>query len=115
MTSLLLFTAVTNFFICGEVHRVDVIPAVISKLQLFLRWFRMQTSLRLFATSLLIVYEGAPANQDDELATPVDIRLVDFAHTYEADPGSQGETDDNTLFGLENFTQCLSVILKNNL
>ena len=76
----------------------------------------MQTSLRLFATSLLIVYEGVPANQDDEpAATPVDIRLVDFAHTYEADPGSQAETDDNTLFGLENFTQCLSVILKNNI
>jgi hypothetical protein len=106
--------AVTNFFICGEVNRVDVIPAVLGKLQTFLGWFRTQTSLRLFATSLLIVYEGDPAHSD-EPAPPVDIRLVDFAHTYEAAPGSEGETDNNTLFGLENFAQCLSVILKNRI
>jgi hypothetical protein len=102
--------AVRNFFVCGEVNRVDVIPAILKKLELFLHWFRTQTSLRLFATSLLIVYEGDPANK----GVPIDIRLVDFAHTYET-VAAEGETDDNTLFGLENFTQCLSVILKSDL
>jgi hypothetical protein len=98
--------------VCGEVNRVDVIPAILGKLQLFLGWFRTQTSLRLFATSLLLVYEGAPANHPDKPAPPVDIRLVDFAHTYES-VSSEGETDNNTLYGLENFEQCLSFILKN--
>ena len=98
----------------GEVNRVDVIPDILAKLQLFLSWFQMQTTLRLFATSLLIVYEGAPANQDDT-TTPVDIRLVDFAHTYEAGLTGEGETDSNTLYGLENFAQCLSVISKNQI
>jgi 1D-myo-inositol-tetrakisphosphate 5-kinase/inositol-polyphosphate multikinase len=106
--------AVRNFFVCGEVNRVDVIPAILGKLQLFLGWFRTQTSLRLFATSLLLVYEGAPANHPDKPAPPVDIRLVDFAHTYES-VSSEGETDNNTLYGLENFEQCLSFILKNQI
>ena len=102
-----------NFFVCGEVDRVDIIPAILGKLQLFLSWFRTQTSLRLFATSLLIVYEGAPANRGKP-APPVDIRLVDFAHTYEAAPG-EGETDKNTLYGLENFAQCLAVISRSQM
>ena len=98
-----------NFFVCGEVNRVDVIPEIIRKLQVFLGWFRTQTSLRLFATSLLIVYEGTPAHQG-EPTMPVDIRLVDFAHTYGAAVLGEGATDDNTLYGLENFAQCLSLI-----
>ena len=103
----------TNFFVCGEVNRVDIIPCILQKLGLFLRWFRMQTSLRLFASSLLIVYEGAPVVKG-KTPPPIDIRLVDFAHTYETGVMEE-ETDDNTLYGLENFTQCLSVILKNHI
>ena len=110
MYLMFLSTAVRNFFVCGEVNRVDVIPAVLKKLELFLQWFRTQTSLRLFATSLLIVYEGDPDNK----GVPIDIRLVDFAHTYET-VASEGGTDENTLYGLENFEQCLSVILKSDL
>ena len=104
-------SAVTNFFVCGEVNRVsDIIPTILLKLEPFLSWFRTQTSLRLFATSLLIVYEGAPTNSP----APVDVRLVDFAHTYET-AVADGETDNNTLYGLENFTQCLSLISKNRI
>lgn len=98
---------------CGEVNRVDIIPSILQKLEEFLQWFRLQTSLRLFATSLLIVYEGSP-NSEGLLLPPVDIRLVDFAHTYEADVAEAAETDGNTLYGLENFAQCLS-ILKNQI
>lgn len=97
---------------CGEVNRVDVIPSILQKLEEFLQWFRLQTSLRLFATSLLIVYEGSP-NSESLLLPPVDVRLVDFAHTYEA-VTEAAERDGNTLYGLENFAQCLS-ILKNQI
>ena len=110
--STILYTAVSNFFVCGEVNRVDVIPSILRKLEPYLDWFRTQTSLRLFATSLLIVYEGDNSGRP---STPVDIRLVDFAHTYETCSTDEGETDNNTLYGLENFVQCLSVILKNHI
>lgn len=100
---------------CGEVNRVDIIPSILRKLEPFIDWFRTQTSLRLFATSLLIVYEGDTSNQSVGPSQPVDIRLVDFAHTYETGSTDEGETDNNTLYGLENFTQCLSVILKNHI
>lgn len=105
---LLSFSAISNFFVCGESNRCDVIPIILKKLESFLRWFQTQTSLRLFATSLLIVYEGdhTPGHTHKPM---VDIRLVDFAHTYEC-AGREEGTDVNTLFGLENFTQCLTTL-----
>ena len=42
-----------------------------------------QASYKLFATSLLIIYEGdsnQPIKSPDHL---IDVRWVDFAHTYE--------------------------------
>lgn len=102
-----------NFFVCGEVNRVDIIPVILQKLEIFLHWFRTQTSLRLFATSLLIVYDGDSTHKSMPLES-VDVRLVDFAHTYEA-VAEEAETDSNTLFGLENFVQCLSIIMKNQI
>ena len=97
--------AVSNFFVCCEVNRSDVIPVVLEKLSSFLCWFQKQTSLRLFATSLLIIYEGDRAPGSAQKPS-VDIRLVDFAHTYKC-TGSGEDPDENWLFGLENFIRCL--------
>ena len=84
---------------------MELIIPMLDKLTSFTEWFESQTTLKLFATSLLIVYEGdrsKPLTTDELL----DIRLVDFAHTYERQPADVGP-DENALFGLRNFMQFL--------
>ncbi len=94
--------AISHFFTDGSSnsHR-HLIDLILDKLRVFAHWFTCQTTLKLFATSLLIVYEGDTSQPipPEEL---LDIRLVDFAHTYERDPNESG-LDENALFGLTNF------------
>lgn len=86
----------------GSEQRSELIPVMLKKLNIFLEWFEHQLCLKLFATSLLIVYEGdrsEPVGEEELMK----IRLVDFAHAYEQQ-GDMGP-DENTLFGLRNFIQ----------
>ena len=92
--------ALSYFLDNGEgQERPEVLAGILSKLQRILAWTQAQCSLRFYATSLLIVYEG-----DVSLATKeksrVEIRLVDFAHTYHKSPGDS-DPDENLLFGME--------------
>lgn len=104
-------TAISHFFTDGtqQSHRHLIAP-ILDKLHVFDHWFSTQTSLKLFATSLLIVYEGDTSQPipPDEL---LDIRLVDFAHTYERDPDTAVQ-DENALFGLRNFILFLQRLQK---
>ena len=69
---------------------------------IYQRWFENQTAFRLFATSLLLVYEGdcsQPISPNELLA----IRLVDFAHAIPGD----AKPDKNILFRLRKFIEFL--------
>ena len=71
----------------------------------YLRWFENQTAFKLFATSLLLVYEGdcsQPISPNELLA----IRLVDFAHAIPGD----AKPDENILFGLRKFIEFLQIL-----
>ena len=105
-------SAITKFFEVGDgSHRTDVVKCIMDKLTEFMDWMEKQNTLSLFATSLLIVYEGGPTPAaGDKQQTQVDIRLVDFAHTYEKE---RDDTQDaNALFGVRNFTRYLDHFLK---
>ena len=101
-------TALKKFFMDGEVmNRSDVLGPIIERLNYFLHWMEYQKLFKLFATSVLIVYEGdrnRPIKKPKDL---LDIRLVDFAHAYERNPKSFNEPDYNTLFGLQNLVKYL--------
>ena len=93
----------SRFFDTGTgVRRSDIIALILSRLDRFLDWMNHQSKLRLFATSLLIVYEGSLS-----CTTPtLDMRLVDFAHTYEQ-TDQDVTPDGNALYGLKHFIEYL--------
>lgn len=66
-----------------------------------------ENSLSMFATSLLIVYEGGTLPVDG--CGHLDMRLVDFAHTYEKE--SADTPDANALFGVRNYIRHLRLLL----
>ena len=73
--------AVSKFFHNGSEQRTDVLHLMLDRLNnVYLRWFENQTAFKLFATSLLLVYEGdrsQPISPNNELLA---IRLVDNLH-----------------------------------
>ena len=94
-----------NFLDNGNSVRQDILPIIIEKITEIRDWFAKQTTYKLFATSILLIYEGSQAPGVD--STLVDVRLVDFAHAY-----FSFEVDDlgaNCLYGanrvIHNFEQ----------
>lgn len=98
-------TGLMLFFNNGSSVRLELLPLILKQLQPFYDWFESQISYKLFATSLLIVYEG----DRSRTKKPV-IRLVDFAHTYE----SSNFLDENFLFGLRKLKSLLENIASKN-
>ena len=104
--------ALRVFFLDGSHKRSDAIAAISDRLYDFLDWIQTQASYKLFATSLLIIYEGdsnQPIKSPEQL---IDVRWVDFAHAYEMEcdhesKHSELNLDENTLFGLKNLIQFL--------
>ena len=106
---LLYYTALRVFFLDGSHKRSDAIAAISDRLYDFLDWIQTQASYKLFATSLLIIYEGdsnQPIKSPDHL---IDVRWVDFAYACELKEQSQSQLylDENVLFGLKNLIQFL--------
>ena len=104
--------ALRVFFLDGSHKRSDAIAAISDRLYDFLDWIQTQASYKLFATSLLIIYEGdsnQPIKSPDHL---IDVRWVDFAYACElkkCEEQSQSQLylDENVLFGLKNLIQFL--------
>ena len=104
-----LLIALSHFFEVGDgSYRTDIINRISSQLTTFIDWMVKQDTLRLFATSLLIVYEGGPTPGPEEDPGNLDIRLVDFAHCYERDDSKR--PDGNALYGVKIFMKFLSEI-----
>ena len=91
-------------------NRSDVLGPIIERLYYFLRWMEHQKLFKLFATSILIVYEGDTKRPIRKPKDLLDIRLVDFAHAYERNPNDFNEPDYNTLFGLQNLIKYLEQV-----
>lgn len=93
----------------GARKRSDAIAAISDRLYEFLDWIQTQASYKLFATSLLIIYEGdsnQPIKTPDQL---VDVRWIDFSYASNIQRNTQccEETtvDENILLGLKNLVQ----------
>ena len=92
---------------------MDAIVAISDCFYDFLDWIQTQASYKLFATSLLIIYEGDSNQPIKSPATSsMHVRWVDFAHAYEMECDHESEhpelnLDENTLFGLKNLIQFL--------
>ena len=98
--------AVSKFFHNGSEQRTDVLHLILDRLNnIYLRWFENQTAFKLFATSLLLVYEGDVSQtiSPNELLA---IRLVYLAHAIPGD----AKPDENILFGLRKFIEFLQIL-----
>ncbi|KAI6659737.1 hypothetical protein LOD99_10670 [Oopsacas minuta] len=80
-----------DFLDNGTEIRYDLVPSIIKKVTEIKNWFAAQTTFKLFATSILLIYEGSQTPGVDR--SRVDIRLVDFAHTTLA---TEAECDPNS-------------------
>ncbi|GMT25081.1 hypothetical protein PFISCL1PPCAC_16378 [Pristionchus fissidentatus] len=69
----------------------DVRAAIVDRLSEIAAWFATQRLLHFYSSSLLLIYEADPA-----LPPSIDIRLIDFSHTYP----SEGKPDSNYIPGL---------------
>ena len=84
-----------------------MIGPIVERLYYFVHWLEEQKLFKLFATSLIIVYEGDTKRPIRKPKDLLDIRLVDFAHAYERSKDDGYEPDYNTLFGLRNLIKNL--------
>lgn len=102
--------ALREFFLDGSGIRDDVITTLIGQLHQYREWVESQKSFKLFATSLLIVYEGDTSALCESAYDLLDVRLVDFAHAYSRDSSEDGP-DENFLFGLKSFISYLDRLI----
>lgn len=76
--------------------RKQIIEGYLVKLRLLLEYFKKQSNLRFYSSSLLFLYDGIDVND-----TPiVDVRMIDFAHVHKIKDGGK---DDGYVFGLSNL------------
>ena len=87
---------IVDFLDNGTEIRYDLLPGILEKLNEIKEWFATQTTFKLFASSILLIYEGYQGPGVD--GSRVDVRLVDFAHTTLA---TEAECDPNCLFAAE--------------
>lgn len=137
--------ALCQFFSDGCILRKELISPVLQRLREMRAVLEACESYRFFSSSLLIIYDGAPAptptrsrggeeededddedEEEDEGAgggrpqrrdsgspsRPVDVRMIDFAHTTCRDYGEDGVVheggDSGYIFGLQNLISILS-------
>lgn len=122
-----------HFLHDGNRFRLDILLPLIERLQALSQAIEQLESFRFYTSSLLILYEGkgpdgnsndcseAPPNdcvfppkrQQPQGAPPVDVRMIDFAHSvYSAkDEGP----DEGYLFGLRNLIAQLQMLKQDNL
>ncbi|VDD95439.1 unnamed protein product [Enterobius vermicularis] len=70
-----------------------VAQLVLTQLYEIQKWFHNQRVYHFYASSILIVYEAKPLSDPRPL-----VRLIDFSHVFP----SNGNLDDNYIFGLDN-------------
>jgi len=92
------------FFHDGRTVRKDVLELFVRKVTEVDTWFRSQSYLRFYSSSLLFLYDGVKTGGD----TKVTLKMIDFAHVFEIKDGGK---DDGYLVGLKNLLRILNAIL----
>ena len=114
----------------GERLRLDLIPAMLERLESLKNVLESLQTFRFYTSSLLIIYEskddphGLSSSEDSrdsydsshsDVGILVDVRMIDFAHaTYEGfqdDSSLHIGPDSGFIFGLENLIDVLKHIL----
>jgi len=109
-----LIHAIAHFYGAPMSDYRKVVRLVLEHLTALEHTMTEQHGLILIASSLLIVYEGEQAKENDQHhhSTKVDVRLVDFAHAFKQEEGvNANRPDENFLFGLRNYIDCLRKLL----
>jgi hypothetical protein len=97
--------------------KTKVIAGFVKRLQELLRAFTEEVVYRLYSTSLLFVYEGDEEGEEqeqkesldggkegDSCSTRMELKMIDFAHTYLLESRDQ---DDGYVWGLTNLINIL--------
>jgi len=99
--------AVAEFFNNGTTFRMDILHQFIVKLKELLNAVQEEHNCRFYSSSLLLIYEG-DHDENDKLTPSVDVKIIDFAHTFSYVPGEV--QDDGYIFGLSNFIRMMEQI-----
>ena len=84
-----------------------IILSVIDQLVEIRDWFRYNSTLAFYASSILIVYEGNKTVRDVD----PDVKMIDFAHVCRDDEEHSGR--QGYLYGIESLTEMLRMLLPN--
>ena len=103
------------FFASDQGTPKALVQVVLSKIAAIKEVFEMQRQYKIYASSLLLAYDSDAVRKlkngeisEEELEKFVNIRLIDFAHVFDAN----GERDDNFLFGLNNLLDLFNRFLQ---
>jgi hypothetical protein len=94
----------------GGALRRAVAAALLARLEKIVEWFAVQREFHFYASSLLLVYEGA----GDAPAARADVRMIDFAHVQAAPADGAAAAsgrDEGYLTGLHTLVRCLQGML----
>jgi len=92
----------------GNRTRVDVIPQILSKLNVLVAALEAQKTFSFVASSVLLIYEGDCTHT--AMDHPVDLRLIDFDHTV-VHPDCSAKDIADAVFGLRSISCVLKRIL----
>ena len=99
------------FFCHDQKPPIELVKIVVEKITTIRDVFELQRRYKIYASSLLLTYDSQAVRNfkkgkitQPQLAQSVNIRLIDFAHVFDAN----GERDDNFLHGLNNLLDLFS-------
>ena len=99
------------FFNHEQKPPVELIEIAVEKISVILKVFENQKKYKFYSSSLLMAYDAqavmkfkAKIINLDDLKNAVDVRVIDFAHVFEAN----NERDENFITGLTNFLELFS-------
>ena len=103
---------VAEFFFNHEQEPpVELIEIAVEKISVILKVFENQKKYKFYSSSLLMAYDAqavmkfkAKIINLDDLKNAVNVRVIDFAHVFEAN----NERDENFITGLTNFLELFS-------
>ncbi len=108
-----------RFFHNGDRLRTDVARKLLGKVQALLALVEKMPKYRMYSTSLLLIYEGWPQQNEEkneeeeeevnrEDGIKADIKLIDFAHTFDLSPDTS--SDDGYVWALQNLIRLLEQV-----
>ena len=105
-----------TFFDVKNRFVTELIEIMVDQMSAMFETFDQQRSYKMYASSLLLAYDAAAVKKyvqgtidRDELCKWIIVRVIDFAHVFDA----EGERDDNFLVGFENLLNLFKACLNN--